>query len=280
MTLKDKKLMKPLWLKYPDLECPSIGWRMGSGEDYAGKFWGWFNQLTDEEKEEYKKLFPEPFDWKDAYCDDFSDGADVISFGDSFAYKWEFKYGKEWLEKEMDEGKNKEFFIFSINGSTNNEKIDENCFGLDYETKFSFIEKRYSNINKYIQARKEDLFLSDEERERRNEAYYFGEVETPTLEIENFDEKVWEQFRYTVLLDGLWRKFFENKDLRDYLLSTNDQVLVYADSNDSVYGIGLSKDSLDVKNPKKWNGENLLGFGLMIVRDELRRVTENESLAE
>ena len=30
----------------------------------------------------------------------------------------------------------------------------------------------------------------------------------------------------------------------------------------------------------KWRGQNLLGFALMEVRDELRRVTENEMLCD
>lgn len=36
--------------------------------------------------------------------------------------------------------------------------------------------------------------------------------------------------------------------------------------------IGLSSSSAESKNPRKWRGENMLGFALMEVRDELRRV--------
>lgn len=38
MYLKDKKLMPPPWLAYPEIERYSIGWRMGYGEDYIGRF--------------------------------------------------------------------------------------------------------------------------------------------------------------------------------------------------------------------------------------------------
>ena len=34
MLLKDKKIMPPPWLAFPDIERYSIGWRMGYGEDY------------------------------------------------------------------------------------------------------------------------------------------------------------------------------------------------------------------------------------------------------
>ena len=34
------------------------------------------------------------------------------------------------------------------------------------------------------------------------------------------------------------------------------------------------------QDPMKWRGQNLLGFALMEVRDELRRVTQNEMLCD
>lgn len=42
----------------------------------------------------------------------------------------------------------------------------------------------------------------------------------------------------------------------------------------------MQADAPDAANPLKWRGQNLLGFALMEVRDELRRVTKNESLCE
>ena len=42
----------------------------------------------------------------------------------------------------------------------------------------------------------------------------------------------------------------------------------------------MQADAPDAVNPLKWRGQNLLGFALMEVRDELRRVTKNDSLCE
>ena len=36
MALQDKKIMPPPWLAHREIERYSIGWRMGSGEDYIG----------------------------------------------------------------------------------------------------------------------------------------------------------------------------------------------------------------------------------------------------
>lgn len=85
---------------------------------------------------------------------------------------------------------------------------------------------------------------------------------------------------YSIVLNGNWCKFSQNPSLRDFLLSTKDQVLVEASPYDAIWGIGLSADSPDAQNPHNWRGQNLLGFALMEVRDELRRVTQNESLCD
>ncbi|WP_320628443.1 hypothetical protein [Listeria monocytogenes] len=58
--------------------------------------------------------------------------------------------------------------------------------------------------------------------------------------------------------------------LRDCLLSTGYSILV--ETNPS--------GSPNMHNPLKRNGQNLLGLALMEVRDELRRVWENESLCD
>lgn len=49
---------------------------------------------------------------------------------------------------------------------------------------------------------------------------------------------------------------------------------------DRIWGIQLSADTPEAQNPFRWRGENLLGFALMEVRDELLRVTKNEMLCD
>lgn len=68
----------------------------------------------------------------------------------------------------------------------------------------------------------------------------------------------WENFKYSVCLNATYYKFIEDKDLKQKLLDTGDKSLVY-----------ISDD--------EWGGdENLFGFALMEVRDELRRLYKNE----
>ena len=51
---------------------------------------------------------------------------------------------------------------------------------------------------------------------------------------------------------------------------------------DYIYRFGDWLDTLspEAQDPTKWRGQNLLGFALMEVRDELRRVTQNEMLCD
>ena len=69
-------------------------------------------------------------------------------------------------------------------------------------------------------------------------------------------------------------------ELKTFLLSTGNAILAKP-AHMTVYGdIRMQADAPDAVNPLKWRGQNLLGFALMEVRDELRRVTKNESLCE
>lgn len=74
--------------------------------------------------------------------------------------------------------------------------------------------------------------------------------------------------------------FSQNMELKAFLLSTGDAILAEASPYDGIWGIRMQADAPDIVNPLKWRGQNLLGFALMEVRDELRRVTKNESLCE
>ena len=82
------------------------------------------------------------------------------------------------------------------------------------------------------------------------------------------------------MLGGNWCKFSQNRDLREFLLSTGDSVLVEASPYDNIWGICLAASSPEAQDPMQWRGQNLLGFALMEVRDELRRVTQNEMICD
>lgn len=88
--------------------------------------------------------------------------------------------------------------------------------------------------------------------------------------IQHFDDRVWQQQRFELVVAGNLAKFSQHPDLRDFLLATGDQVLVEAAPNDRIWGIGLSADDPQAQQPSTWRGLNLLGFALMRVRERLK----------
>ena len=66
-----KNPMPPIWIMYPHITQFSIGWRMGSGEDYKCNFWDWLNTLTENEQKKYQEMFPPPKNWREYYNSEY-----------------------------------------------------------------------------------------------------------------------------------------------------------------------------------------------------------------
>jgi ribA/ribD-fused uncharacterized protein len=89
-------------------------------------------------------------------------------------------------------------------------------------------------------------------------------------QVRNFNPDQWDRAAYDVVVEANLAKFGQNPDLREYLLSTGDRVLVEASPRDVKWGIGRGKNDPAKLRPSQWRGENLLGFALMDVRERLR----------
>lgn len=62
------KPMAPPWVAFPNIDSfPSIGWRMGPGEDYLDAFSDWLTSLTQSEITEYQRQHPEPEKFRGVY---------------------------------------------------------------------------------------------------------------------------------------------------------------------------------------------------------------------
>lgn len=88
--------------------------------------------------------------------------------------------------------------------------------------------------------------------------------------VKNFDANKWAEVAYDLVVAGNEEKFKQNPDMLKRLLGTGDRVIVEASPYDKIWGIGMGIDHKDIRNPEKWQGENLLGYALMEVRDTLK----------
>ena len=84
----------------------------------------------------------------------------------------------------------------------------------------------------------------------------------------------WDKSKYSIIFKGSYAKFSQNENLRQFLIGTKDKVLIYTAPQDKIWGIGMY-DDIDIENPFKWGGANLLGFALMEIRDEIIKVYKN-----
>lgn len=158
------------------------------------------------------------------------------------------------------QGKRLDFLLF-FNEKSNCEITDKYCLNPWDNEQFVSLE-RYTSILEYLIAKKamlscytnslDKIFEASDERIRR----------------------IWDCNKYEIAKKGYYSKFEQHEDLKEYLLSTGDKILVFASPYDSVWGVKISADNKDIYNPEKWQGKNLLGFVLMEVRDALRNAQE------
>jgi ribA/ribD-fused uncharacterized protein len=87
-------------------------------------------------------------------------------------------------------------------------------------------------------------------------------------QVQNFNDTIWKEKRYDIMLEALRLKFNQNETIKQKLLETNPKILYEASRTDKIWGIGYY--DMDAININKNNfGENLLGNALMEIRSEL-----------
>ncbi|SPT70503.1 NADAR family protein [Anaerobiospirillum thomasii] len=280
MALQDKKLMAPPWLAYPEIERHSIGWSMGYGENYIYKFGSWLDTLSEDERAQYRALFAEPVTWRGWWDDD--DSSLPLVHNNFVIDAWQAegrpKYDLKWLQNEYGAGRTKDLCLFWGHRPCKDGSIGKGCFSQWWRQSFSAMNYTYLYMEQYMMAAKAELFGDSVIRQQILECDDPKQIKELGRKVRGFDHKVWDKFKYSIVLNGNYLKFSQNRDLRDFLLSTYDKVIVEASPYDATWGICLSGSDPKSYDPMLWRGENLLGFALMEVRDEIHRVTVHEKL--
>ena len=87
--------------------------------------------------------------------------------------------------------------------------------------------------------------------------------------VSDYDDNLWNGIRQIVVYKGLLAKFTQNADLRERLKATDNAFLAECAVRDRIWGVGLSMTDPDRLDRSKWRGQNLLGYALMMVREQL-----------
>ena len=127
-------------------------------------------------------------------------------------------------------------------------------------------------VNDFITLSDEKEFISDtfsfksiEHAELLSKSLYFKKCNRKVsfdvlneVEFTSEEEKIWDIYRYAVLLNASYFKIMEDEELKQKLLETGDEPLIYVSDDE----------------------ENLFGRALMELRDEIRRLCKNEDLID
>ena len=177
------------------------------------------------------------------------------------------KYNIEKLTTEKQENK---YLFFWGHQPNKDGSISKTCFSQWWLSSFDVDGITYKTAEHWMMAKKALLFNDKEIFEKIIQTKSPAEAKKLGREVKNYVDTVWLANRFEIVKEGNLHKFSQNKDLKEFLLNTNERILVEASPVDPIWGIGMAADHKEVNNPEKWQGLNLLGFALMEVRDELR----------
>lgn len=148
-------------------------------------------------------------------------------------------------------------------------RLSDACFSQWWRCVFEVDGVRYSSAEQFMMAEKARVFADREALARILETHEPAKVKTLGRQVRNYDDAKWSAVRFDSVTRGSLAKFSSSPELRAYLLSTGDDVLVEAAPRDRVWGIGLGRANPLVNDPTKWRGQNLLGFALIKARAAL-----------
>jgi len=144
------------------------------------------------------------------------------------------------------------------------------CFSQWWPSPFTVGGVRYATAEHWMMAGKARLFADAEAERHVLAARHPRQAKDAGRRVRGFDEEIWRQHRFALVVEGSVHKFGQDAALREFLLGTNSRVLVEASPVDRIWGIGLAADDERAADPARWRGLNLLGFALMAARQTLR----------
>ena len=163
------------------------------------------------------------------------------------------------------------FVLFWGHTPPSSGKIGPHVFSQWFPHEFTVDDVQYATADQFMMAEKARLFGDDHHREQILRAATPGEAKALGRRVHGFESDHWNQHRLDIVRRGSVAKFGSDEQMRNYLLSTGERVLVEASPDDPIWGIGLAKGDPSAERPSQWQGQNLLGFALMQARAELTR---------
>ena len=139
-----------------------------------------------------------------------------------------------------------------------------------YLSNFKIGSTQFSSMEQYVMYQKAIVFNDTKSAKKILETTDVSKIKALGRQVSNYNDKYWNGVRQIIIYKGLLEKFSRNEDLKKRLLNTGNDILAECAVQDKIWGIGLSMKDVNRWDMEKWRGENLLGFALMMVREELQ----------
>ena len=140
-----------------------------------------------------------------------------------------------------------------------------------YPSSFTVDGVAFSSMEQFMMYRKAICFGDEAVAAQILSTSDVAKIKSLGRQVSNYDESMWNGIRQIVVYEGLLAKFSQNEELKGKLKATENAVLAECAVKDCIWGIGLSMKDPDRLNKAKWNGQNLLGYALMMVRERLQQ---------
>ena len=140
-----------------------------------------------------------------------------------------------------------------------------------YPSSFTVDSVAFSSMEQFMMYRKAICFGDEAVAAQILSTSDVAKIKSLGRQVSNYDESMWNGIRQIVVYEGLLAKFSQNEELKAKLKATGNAVLAECAVKDRIWGIGLSMKDPDRLNKAKWNGQNLLGYALMMVRERLQQ---------
>lgn len=139
-----------------------------------------------------------------------------------------------------------------------------------YLSDFKINEVKYSSMEQFMMYKKAIRFQDIEKAQQILSTNDVALIKEYGRQVKGYNDSIWCGIRQMVVYQGLLAKFSQNNILCNKLLQTHNDILAECAVKDRVWGIGLSMNDPERLDLAKWRGQNLLGYTLMMVREELR----------
>lgn len=139
-----------------------------------------------------------------------------------------------------------------------------------YLSDFTINDITFSSMEQYMMYQKAICFKDTDIANKILMTNDVSKIKEFGREVKNYNDNYWNGVRQIIVYKGLLAKFSQNEDLKKKLIKTNNSILAECAVRDRIWGIGLSMTDPKRLEIDQWNGQNLLGYALMMVRVNLQ----------